>query len=260
MAWWASLPSSCANQPEADGIITGLAKIDGDDLAVVSFDFTASGGEQGRLSHCKIDGIQRWVMDNCTAVLYLCSNVSAIQCELAQTTVYPDTDEKGRLIANSEFLSHLREAANYTAPRKPAYDPYNRAGASLTTIITDTPRSRVMREHRCRQMLTTVMSSNEESDLCVEYLCLDVERGRSRRQHPIILKTTGSLDTPASDKIWNFTNVCDASKFPLVFLAVMSGFVYRVEANCRIPLLLCSPTSSAKPGGVCACRSNLRVA
>jgi acetyl-CoA carboxylase carboxyltransferase component len=42
---------------EADGIVTGLATVDGRTIAVISFDYSVYGGTQGKVGHAKLDAL-----------------------------------------------------------------------------------------------------------------------------------------------------------------------------------------------------------
>lgn len=55
----------------ADGVITGIGKVDGRPVAVVNYDFTVMGGSQGRINHSKTDHIHKIAMEQSIPMVYL---------------------------------------------------------------------------------------------------------------------------------------------------------------------------------------------
>ena len=55
----------------ADGVITGIGKINGRRAAVLSYDFTVLGGSQGEVNHAKTDHIHKVALEQGIPVVYL---------------------------------------------------------------------------------------------------------------------------------------------------------------------------------------------
>jgi acetyl-CoA carboxylase carboxyltransferase component len=314
----AKSPAQLPKPTPADGIITGLGKINGREVAIASYDFTVYGGSQGRLSHRKIDRIQHLAIDNGIPMVYLCDgggaraqelgkgglsegggtfvNValmagwipqvcaimgpcfaghanlssccdfvpmvqgtgsmgmagpplirasmgieitkeelggSAIHCDVTGMADYAAPDEKECLLSIREFLSYLPQNANYTAPRKPTHDPDERRDPSLATIMPDNPR----RAYDMRALIASIVDDGYFFELKATYAANIITALASMGSHSVGIiannpqHMAGILDTPASDKMSHFINMCDAFSIPLVFLVDVPGFVGSAEAE-----------------------------
>jgi acetyl-CoA carboxylase carboxyltransferase component len=60
-----------SKESPADGVIIGIGRIDGRRVALVNYDFTVMGGTQGKISHVKVDHIQKLAMEQGIPVVYL---------------------------------------------------------------------------------------------------------------------------------------------------------------------------------------------
>src|SRR5262245_46096528 len=89
----------------ADGIITGLGKIDGREVAIAVYDFTVYGGSQGQVSHHKIDRIQRLAIDNGIPMVYLCDGGGARAQELGRGLGGGGSSEGGGTFVNIALMS-----------------------------------------------------------------------------------------------------------------------------------------------------------
>jgi len=306
----------------ADGIITGLGKIDGREVAIAVYDFTVYGGSQGQVSHRKIDRVQRLAIDNGIPMVYLCdgggaraqelgrglggggssegggtfvnialmsgwvpqvcaimgpcfaghANLSSccdfvpmvkgtssmgmagpplirasmgievtkeelggstIHCEITGMADYQAPDEQECLASIREFLSYLPQNANYAPPIRPTHDADHRRDPRLATILPENPR----RAYNMPDLITMIVDDGYYFELKADYARNVITAFARLGGHSVgiiannPLHLAGILDTPASDKMAHFINLCDAFSIPLVFLVDVPGFVGSIEAE-----------------------------
>jgi acetyl-CoA carboxylase carboxyltransferase component len=80
----AGSPASAPKPTPTHGSITGLGKINDRDVVLAVYDFTVYGGSQAKMSHRRIDCIQRLAIDNGIPMVYLCDGGSARAQELGR--------------------------------------------------------------------------------------------------------------------------------------------------------------------------------
>ena len=78
-------------QTPADGVITGIGKIDGRPAAVVNYDFTVLGGSQGEVNHAKTDHLHKIAVEQGLPVVYLLDGGGARAQDIdTQKYYYPE--------------------------------------------------------------------------------------------------------------------------------------------------------------------------
>lgn len=318
----ASSPVDLPKPTPADGIITGVGKVNGRETAIAVYDFTVYGGSQGQVSHRKIDRVQRLAMDNAIPIVYLCdgggaraqelgrgggggmsadgggtfvnialmsgwvpqvcaimgpcfaghANLSSccdfvpmvkgtgsmgmagpplirasmgievtkeelggshIHCEITGMADYEARDEADCIESIKQFLSFLPQNANYSPPIVPTRDPDDRREPALATIMPDTAR----RAYDMFDLMAMIVDDGHVFELKPAYAPNLITAFARMGGHSIgiiannPMHLAGILDTPASDKMSHFINLCDAFSIPILFLIDVPGFVGSVEAE-----------------------------
>jgi acetyl-CoA carboxylase carboxyltransferase component len=67
----AEATSVTEKESPADGVIIGVGKVDGRQVAVLAFDFTVMGGSQDKVSHQKTDHIHKIALEQSIPIIYL---------------------------------------------------------------------------------------------------------------------------------------------------------------------------------------------
>jgi acetyl-CoA carboxylase carboxyltransferase component len=146
---------------------------------------------------------------------------------------YQARDEQDCLTSIREFLSYLPQNANYAPPMKPTHDPDDRRDSGLATILPENPR----RAYNMRNLIAMLVDDHYVFELKPEYAANVITAFARMGGHSLgiiannPLHLAGILDTPASDKMARFINLCDAFSVPLIFLVDVPGFVGSVEAE-----------------------------
>jgi len=317
----AGSPVQLPKPTPADGVITGIGKVDGRDVAIAIYDFTVYGGSQGQVSHRKIDRVQRLAIDNGIPMVYLCdgggaraqelgrhgggmssdgggtfvnialmsgwvptvcaimgpcfaghANISsccdyvpmlkgvgsmgmagpplirasmgievtkeelggsAIHCAITGMGDYEAHDERDLIASIKEFLSYLPSNAGFAAPIVTTRDPDDRRDAGLATIVPESAR----RAYDMLELIAMVVDDGRILEKKPEYAPNLITAFARLGGHTVgiiannPLHLAGILDTPASDKMSHFINLCDAFSIPLVFLVDVPGFVGSVDAE-----------------------------
>ncbi len=88
LAWAPAIPDK---ETPADGVVTGMGRIDGEKVAVISYDFTVMGGSQGVVNHAKTDHIHKIALEQGVPMIYLLDGGGARAQELdTQGYYYPE--------------------------------------------------------------------------------------------------------------------------------------------------------------------------
>lgn len=142
-------------------------------------------------------------------------------------------DEAAAFQLVKQYLAFFPSNAGEAPPLAPSQDDPNRRDENLRRLLPDNPRS----PYDMRAVVQSLADDGQVLELkpaCARNVLTSLIRIEGRpvgvvANQPRYL--AGILDTPASDKMAHFINLCDAFGLPIVFLVDVPGFVGSVQGE-----------------------------
>src|SRR5947209_498316 len=205
-----------------DGVVTGLAKIDGRDVMLFSHDASVFGGSLGEVFAEK--------------VIKVTTGENVTFDSLGGAEVHNVKSGVGSFLAESEeecfaqvrkLFKYIPQSCEDQPPALAPSDDPDRAAPGLATIIPDNPKE----PYDIKDVITMVVDRGDflevqpfyAMNIVVGFAHLDGKPVGVVANQPKVM--AGALDINASDKGARFVRFCDAFNIPLVTFVDVPGFL-----------------------------------